>query len=379
MFLKSTRFFYIVVPAIILSIVFTARAPEIQQWIYDLIRPLFRTIAPDEYASKWESRGKLLMGVFGLIVGGFVGAGYLKVLQRWERWTTGDKVNMFIALLIGIIASNPVYTLINAIGAETYRGTAMFFAFVFSVALTLITLLTLKSLGEVLPWYDAKTRAKKTGFKILDTNVIIDGRIYDVARCGFLEGTLYIPKFVLAELQYIADSADALRRQRGRRGLDVLRLLEGEFKLEVGTFDRMAPDDEEEVDSRLVRLAKSLGAQLVTNDMNLNRVAALQKVQVLNLNDLAMALKPNILPRETLKLLVAREGNQAGQGVGYLDDGTMVVVEGAKTNIGFVVDVLVTQVIQTERGKMIFGEMIGIDSETKNDSSQRTKRVPLPD
>lgn len=214
--LEIDSFFYIVVPAIILSIVFTARAPEIQQWIYDLIRPLFRTIAPDEYASKWESRGKLLMGVFGLIVGGFVGAGYLKVLQRWERWTTGDKVNMFIALLIGIIASNPVYTLINAIGAETYRGTAMFFAFVFSVALTLITLLTLKSLGEVLPWYDAKTRAKKTGFKILDTNVIIDGRIYDVARCGFLEGTLYIPKFVLAELQYIADSADALRRQRGR-------------------------------------------------------------------------------------------------------------------------------------------------------------------
>jgi uncharacterized protein YacL len=172
-----------------------------------------------------------------------------------------------------------------------------------------------------------------------------------------LDGQIYVPNFVLEELQHIADSADPLRRQRGRRGLDVLRHMQADFNLEVGTRDRFAVPSSDGVDGRLVRLAQALGADIVTNDFNLNRVAALQDVRVLNINDLALALKPNVLPGESLALQLVREGNQPGQGVGYLDDGTMVVVEQGKRHIGETVHVTVTQVIQTERGKMIFGDL----------------------
>ncbi|MBL8040213.1 MAG: TRAM domain-containing protein, partial [Chthonomonas sp.] len=148
-----------------------------------------------------------------------------------------------------------------------------------------------------------------------------------------------------------------------------------EFEMEVGTFDRHASDEQEEVDARLVRLARAMGAELVTNDVNLNRVAQLQNIKVLNLNDLAMALKPNVLPRESLNLLIAREGNQQGQGIGYLEDGTMVVVENGRNRIGETVRVMVTQVIQTERGKMIFAELPdGPIVDTDADSSRRSSK-----
>lgn len=182
---------------------------------------------------------------------------------------------------------------------------------------------------------------------------------------------MYVPGFVLEELQYIADSHDALRRQRGRRGLDVLKHMQNEFAMEIRVHDKLALDQGDGVDARLVRLAKSLGADIVTNDFNLNRVAALQDVKVMNLNDLALALRPNVLPTETLELFLSREGNQAGQGVGYLDDGTMVVVENGKPHLGETVDVVVTQVIQTERGKMIFAEVPG-----EPDPSARRRVVP---
>jgi len=189
--------------------------------------------------------------------------------------------------------------------------------------------------------------------------VIIDGRIIDLGRTGFLEGPLYIPGFVLDELQYIADSPDAMRRQRGRRGLDVLQLLKNDHQVEVRVHDHLAPDIGDEVDARLVRLARAMGADIVTNDVNLNRVATLQEVKVLNINDLALALRPNVLPSETMELAVIREGNQPGQGVGYLDDGTMVVVENGRSHLGETIQVVVTQVIQTERGKMIFAHPDG--------------------
>jgi uncharacterized protein YacL len=195
--------------------------------------------------------------------------------------------------------------------------------------------------------------------KILDTNVIIDGRVYDVARVGFVEGQIYVPQFVLEELQYIADSHDSLRRQRGRRGLDILKLMQTEFNIEVGVHDRLAPDQGDGVDSRLVRLATALGGDLVTNDHNLNRVATLQDVRVLNINDLALSLRPNVLPQEHLDLNIVREGNQIGQGIGYLEDGTMVIVENGRAHIGETLEVMVTQVIQTERGKLIFAEVEG--------------------
>jgi uncharacterized protein YacL len=213
------------------------------------------------------------------------------------------------------------------------------------------------SMADILPWNRGRPSGRKSGIKLLDTNVIIDGRIYDVVRAGFLDGQIYVPGFVLDELQHIADSHDSLRRQRGRRGLDVLRHMQGDFDMEVGIHDRYAPDLGDGVDARLVRLAKAMGADICTNDFNLNRVAGLQDVKVLSLNDLALALRTNVMPQETLMLPMTREGNQPGQGVGYLEDGTMVVVENGKPHIGETVEVIVTQVIQTERGKMIFAEV----------------------
>jgi uncharacterized protein YacL len=225
-----------------------------------------------------------------------------------------------------------------------------------TLGLASVSVYALQSMAEILPWNRTRGKGRRSGIKILDTNVIIDGRIYDVAKTGFLEGQLYVPRFVLEELQYIADSHDALRRQRGRRGLEVLKHMQAEFPMEVGTYDKLAPDPNEEVDARLVRLAQALGADIVTNDFNLNRVAALQELSVLSLNDLALSLRTNILPEESLTLKIIREGNQIGQGVGYLDDGTMVVVENGQGHIGETTQVTVTQVIQTERGKMIFAE-----------------------
>ena len=215
----------------------------------------------------------------------------------------------------------------------------------------------LQSMEEILPWMKGRGPARRRGIKILDTNVIIDGRIVDVARTGFLEGQIYVPGFVLEELQYIADSPEALRRQRGRRGLEILKLMQDDFKIEVRIHDRLVAGATDEVDQRLVRLAKLLGADIVTNDFNLNRVAGLEGVKVLNINELALGLRPNVLPGEVLTVTIIREGNQGGQGVGYLDDGTMIVVENGKAHIGETHDVVISQVIQTERGKMMFAEM----------------------
>jgi uncharacterized protein YacL len=231
---------------------------------------------------------------------------------------------------------------------------------------------------EVLPWTKAGVRHRRSGIKLLDTNVIIDGRIYDVAKTGFLAGEMYVPGFVLDELQYIADSHDALRRQRGRRGLEVLRHMQSEFQMEVRIHDKLAPELGDGVDARLVRLAKSIGADIVTNDFNLRRVAELQDVHVLSLNDLALALRPNVLPQEKFDLLIIREGNQLGQGVGYLEDGTMVVVENGKNHVAETVSVVVTQVIQTERGKMIFGEVDTEDGGLGGYETRPRRKTPPP-
>ncbi|HEY8448862.1 MAG TPA: TRAM domain-containing protein [Bacillota bacterium] len=188
--------------------------------------------------------------------------------------------------------------------------------------------------------------------KLLDTSTIIDGRIADIYAAGFVEGPLLIPQFVLDELRHIADSSDPLKRNRGRRGLDVLNRLQKELGAEV-TF---LPDDGEqgEVDTRLVKQAKALGARILTNDFNLNKVAELQGVSVLNINDLANALKPIVLPGETVHVQIIREGKEPGQGVGYFDDGTMIVVETGRQYIGETVEVTVTSVLQTSAGRMIF-------------------------
>jgi uncharacterized protein YacL len=199
-------------------------------------------------------------------------------------------------------------------------------------------------------------REKNTGriYKILDTSVIIDGRIAEICEAGFLEGTLVVPQFVLKELQLVADSPDGLKRQRGRRGLDILDHLQ---KSTAGAIQITETDFPEirDVDTKLIELAKRLEAQVVTNDVNLNKVARLRGVAVLNINELANALKPVVLPGETMRVYLIKEGKEKDQGVAYLDDGTMVVVDNARRMIGHNIDIMVTSVLQTTVGKMIFG------------------------
>jgi uncharacterized protein YacL len=192
-----------------------------------------------------------------------------------------------------------------------------------------------------------------TRYKVLDTSVIIDGRIADVCQAGFLEGTLLVPQYVLRELQQIADSSDPLKRNRGRRGLDVLQRLQRLPGLRTELHDLDFPHIRE-VDARLIETARAVGGVIVTNDYNLNKVAELHGVQVLNVNELAGALRPVVLPGEMLRVQVLREGKEAGQGVAYLDDGTMVVVEQGRRHIGQTVSVMVNTVLQTAAGRMIF-------------------------
>lgn len=197
--------------------------------------------------------------------------------------------------------------------------------------------------------------AECTEPKILDTSVIIDGRILDICRTGFIEGDLIVPNFVLEEIQHIADSADLLRRNRGRRGLDTLNKMQKELPVEVTILHKDYPKIAE-VDSRIVQLAKDLKGRVLTNDYNLNKVCELQGVGVLNINELANAVKPVVLPGEEMSVQVIKDGKEAGQGVAYLDDGTMIVVDGGRRFIGDTVEVLVTSVLQTAAGRMIFAK-----------------------
>ena len=189
--------------------------------------------------------------------------------------------------------------------------------------------------------------------KVLDTSVIIDGRILDICRTGFLEGDMVVPAFVLDELRHIADSADALRRGRGRRGLDVLKKLQEETPLRIEERDEC----DGEVDVKLLRLARELNGAVMTNDYNLNKVASVAGVPVLNVNDLAGALRPNVLPGEEMTVRILREGREPGQGVAYLEDGTMVVVENGRARVGETLSCAVTTVLQTSAGRMIFARV----------------------
>ena len=212
-------------------------------------------------------------------------------------------------------------------------------------------LLNLSALGGI---FGGEKQGKKI-YKILDTSVIIDGRIADIAETGFLDGILVLPQFVLRELQLVADSADSLKRNRGRRGLDVMQRIQKMASVTVQIVEDDFPSIRE-VDLKLIELAKLYEAKIVTNDFNLNKVAQLQGVEVLNINELANALKPIVLPGELMKVFILKEGKEYNQGVAYLDDGTMVVVDNARKAIGKTIEISVTSVLQTTAGKMIFGK-----------------------
>jgi len=202
----------------------------------------------------------------------------------------------------------------------------------------------------------------KPGCKILDTSVIIDGRISDLCDSGFIEGTLLVPGFVLEELRHIADSSDLLKRNRGRRGLDVLNRMRKDPAIKIQIYENIKGLEEQtEVDTKLVKLGQKLNAKIVTNDYNLNKVAELHGVKVLNINELANAIKPIVLPGEEMVVQVVKDGKEAGQGIGYLDDGTMIVVDGGKRHMGQTIPVIVTSVLQTAAGRMIFAKLRGSD------------------
>lgn len=201
--------------------------------------------------------------------------------------------------------------------------------------------------------------SSKEGFvapKILDTSVIIDGRIFDISKTGIFEGDIVIPEFVLVELQHIADSADSMKRTKGRRGLDILSKMQTELSGPVRISD-IDFDDAQEVDAKLIKLAKLLGGKIVTTDYNLNKVAAVHKVEVFNINELSNAVKPVLLPGEELKCTIIKDGKEQRQGIAYLDDGTMIVVEGGRGRIGEELNVVVTSVLQTAAGRMIFAKI----------------------
>ena len=215
-------------------------------------------------------------------------------------------------------------------------------------------------------------KASRRDLKILDTSVIIDGRIADVAETGFLTGTLIIPQFILRELQQVADSPDSSKRQRGRRGLDMLNRLQNNSSLDIQIVETDFPSVRE-VDLKLIELGKQLDAVIVTNDFNLNKVAQLRGVNVLNINELANALKPVVLPGEAMRVFILKEGKEYNQGVAYLDDGTMVVVDNARRLIGKNAEIAVTSVLQTTAGKMIFGRLCD-ETETNGERSRRPLR-----
>jgi len=212
-------------------------------------------------------------------------------------------------------------------------------------------MLNLAALGGI---FGGEKSSKKT-FKILDTSVIIDGRIADIAETGFLDGVLVIPQFVLRELQLVADSADSMKRNRGRRGLDILQRIQKMAHLNVQIVEEDFPQVRD-VDMKLIELGKIYDCKIITNDFNLNKVAQLHGVEVLNINELANSLKPIVLPGETMRVFILKEGKEYNQGVAYLDDGTMVVVDNAKRMISKTIDITVTSVLQTTAGKMIFGK-----------------------
>ena len=291
-------------------------------------------------------------------VGALVGAGI--VLFEWKLRTVSLKrlIGAAIGSLLGICGA---YLFALVIRSSVPAGnTQSFLQILVMLLMAYVGLIVGASKGDLLNLaalggiFGGEKQGKKS-YKILDTSVIIDGRIADIAETGFLDGIIVTPQFVLRELQLVADSADSLKRNRGRRGLDVLQRLQKMATLQIQIVEDDFPAVRE-VDLKLIELAKVYEGKIITNDFNLNKVAQLQGVEVLNINELANSLKPIVLPGEIMKVFILKEGKEYNQGVAYFDDGTMVVVDNARKMIGKTIDVSVTSVLQTTAGKMIFGK-----------------------
>jgi len=291
--------------------------------------------------------------LFGLILESITFHKANKTRETWEMMDPSGKIAAILGFVLGLVLTALIVAIVKG---------PLWLNLILALVLCYIGVVGGLSLKEQVGFVLRGTAApSKTDHrvsyrpKLLDTNVIIDGRIADICRAGFVEGPIFVPKFILEELQQIADSSDSLKRARGRRGLDILNQMQKEMDLEVP--DSSMVDPAEEVDARLVILAREVGGAIITNDFNLNKVAGLQGVDVLNVNELANALKPVVLPGEEMKVTIIKEGKEKEQGIGYLDDGTMIVVEGARRLIGETMQVSVTSVLQTVQGKMIFAKI----------------------
>ncbi len=299
--------------------------------------------------------GGVLLAAFAVII--------VDVFTPRKRIQTISAI--YFGLIVGLILSNLVQSAIEPSltvflpDPTTQRALAGVLTVLICYACVSTLLQTKDDFRFIIPYMEFSKEVKGTRPLVLDTSVVIDGRIADVAETRVIDQPLIVPRFVLQELQGIADSSDKLRRNRGRRGLDILNKLQKSTGVEVKIHDADIPElaGIREVDQRLVVLAKHLGGRVVTNDYNLNKIARLQGVEVINLNDLANALKPIVLPGESLVVKILKRGEEPGQGVGYLDDGTMVVTEHGQQHLGETVRLTVTSVLQTSAGRMIFGRI----------------------
>jgi uncharacterized protein YacL len=292
------------------------------------------------------------------LLGGALGIFFVLFEMRLERASLKRLIGAAVGSILGILGALMMSHLLNLTSIE--RGSLSFLQVTLLLLMAYVglvlgankgDLLNLSALGGLF----SGERQPRRHYKVLDTSVIIDGRIADICETGFLDGILIIPQFVLRELQLIADSSDSLKRNRGRRGLDILQRVQ-----KMGTVQVQIVEEDfanvRDVDMKLIELAKLYEAKIVTNDFNLNKVAQLQGLPVLNVNELANALKPVVLPGEIMRVFILKEGKEYNQGVAYLDDGTMVVVDNAKKMISKTIDIAVTSVLQTTAGKMIFGK-----------------------
>jgi len=319
-----------------------------------------------------------LEGPYAAIAGAVLGCGIVLFEIRLRQVSLKRLIGAAFGSVLGILGAYLVSLVLTQALPNSYNTVPFLQLFLLAlmayVGLVLGSekgdMLNLAALGGLF----GGEKAGKPSFKILDTSVIIDGRIADISDTGFLDGTLVIPQFVLRELQMVADSADSMKRNRGRRGLDVLQRIQKMTHLNVQILEDDFPNIRE-VDMKLIELAKMYDCKIITNDFNLNKVAQLHGVEVLNINELANALKPIVLPGETMRVFILKEGKEYNQGVAYLDDGTMVVVDNAKRMISKTIDIGVTSVLQTTAGKMIFGRFDERAHAIYDQVPARTERV----
>jgi uncharacterized protein YacL len=324
-------------------------------WEMAAVRTIFVVVI---IAASFHLRPFGLSALFSILLGLFLGVFFVFFEVRLEKASLKRLIGGAIGSILGILGALMISHLLN--DAVTDKGSLSFLQVTVLLLMAYVglvlgankgDLLNLSALGGL---FGAERQPKKN-YKILDTSVIIDGRVADVCETGFVDGTLVIPGFVLRELQQVADSSDPLKRNRGRRGLDILQRMQKMGTIQVQIVEEDYPQHRD-VDMKLIELAKVHEGKIVTNDFNLNKVAQLQGLPVLNVNELANALKPVVLPGETMRVFIVKEGKEYNQGVAYLDDGTMVVVDNAKKMISKTIDISVTSFLQTTAGKMIFGK-----------------------